>query len=67
LRVHPALVPHTHLLSKVDNAFNAVLIGAASLGQIMFYGPGAGSGPTTSTIVADQTKRFNEPFKDTEA
>jgi homoserine dehydrogenase len=53
LRVHPALVPHAHPLSKVDNAFNAVMLESDPLGQIMFYGPGAGAGPTASAVVAD--------------
>jgi homoserine dehydrogenase len=61
LRVHPALVPHTHPLSKVDNAFNAVLIEATPLGQIMFYGPGAGAGPTASAIVADLINILSVP------
>lgn len=53
LRVHPTLVPTDHPLSRVDGAYNAVLIEGEPVGSVMFYGPGAGSGPTASAIVAD--------------
>ncbi|MBC7883228.1 MAG: homoserine dehydrogenase [Anaerolineae bacterium] len=53
LRVHPTLVPLEHPLSRVDGAFNAVVIEADPVGQIMFYGPGAGGGPTASAVVSD--------------
>jgi homoserine dehydrogenase len=53
LRVHPTLVPLEHPLSRVDGAFNAVVIEADPVGQIMFYGSGAGSGPTASAVVSD--------------
>ncbi|AGY59064.1 homoserine dehydrogenase [Gloeobacter kilaueensis] len=53
LRVHPTLVPLDHPLSRVDGAYNAVLIQAEPVGSIMFYGPGAGGGPTASAVVSD--------------
>ncbi len=53
LRVAPHFVPQDHLLNRVSGADNAVLIAGEPLGQVMFLGPGAGSGPTASAIVAD--------------
>jgi len=53
IRVHPTLVPQDHPLASVNDVFNAILIEAEPLGQVMFFGPGAGSGPTASAVVAD--------------
>ncbi|MGA0198121.1 MAG: homoserine dehydrogenase [Prochlorotrichaceae cyanobacterium] len=53
IRVHPTLVPFSHPLSNVNDVFNAILIEGDPVGQVMFYGPGAGSGPTASAVVAD--------------
>lgn len=53
LRVHPTLVPVTHPLANVNGVNNAILVEGSPLGQVMFYGPGAGSGPTASAVVAD--------------
>lgn len=53
VRVHPTLVPLEHPLASVNDVFNAILIEADPLGQVMFFGPGAGSGPTASAVVAD--------------
>lgn len=53
IRVHPTLVPLSHPLSNVNDVFNAILIEGDPVGQVMFYGPGAGSGPTASAVVAD--------------
>lgn len=52
-RVHPTLVPLDHPLANVNDVFNALLIEAEPLGQVMFFGPGAGAGPTASAVVAD--------------
>lgn len=52
-RVHPTLVPLDHPLANVNDVFNALLIEADPLGQVMFFGPGAGAGPTASAVVAD--------------
>lgn len=52
-RVHPAMVPTTHLLSKVDGAFNAVCLKGKALGSSIYYGQGAGSLPTATAVVAD--------------
>lgn len=53
VRVHPTLVPVDHPLGGVNGVYNAVLLEGEPLGQVMFYGPGAGSGPTASAVVAD--------------
>ncbi|HXK34534.1 MAG TPA: homoserine dehydrogenase, partial [Dehalococcoidia bacterium] len=51
--VHPALVPRDQLLASVDGVLNAVEIEGDLLGRVLFQGPGAGSLPTTSAVVAD--------------
>jgi homoserine dehydrogenase len=53
IRVHPTLVPVDHPLASVNDVFNAILIEASPLGQVMFFGPGAGAGPTASAVVSD--------------
>ena len=53
LRVHPTLLPKTHPLANVNDAFNAVWVRGDALGDAMFYGRGAGDGPTGSAVVAD--------------
>ncbi|MBR8831219.1 MAG: Homoserine dehydrogenase [Chroococcopsis gigantea SAG 12.99] len=53
LRVHPTLVPKSHPLASINGVYNAILVEGEPLGQVMFYGPGAGSGPTASAVVSD--------------
>ncbi len=53
LRVHPTLIPNTHLLASVNNELNAVFVKGDFVGNTMFYGPGAGERPTGSSIVSD--------------
>jgi homoserine dehydrogenase len=53
VRVHPTLVPLDHPLAGVNGVNNAILVEADPVGRVMFYGPGAGSGPTASAVVAD--------------
>lgn len=53
LRVHPTLVPMKRLLANVEGAMNAVLVKGDAVGTTMYYGPGAGSEPTASAVVAD--------------
>jgi len=53
LRVHPALLPQTHPLASVNDVFNAVLVEGDAVGQVMFYGRGAGMEPTGSAVVGD--------------
>jgi homoserine dehydrogenase len=53
LRVHPTLVPMQRLLASVEGAMNAVLIKGDAVGTTLYYGPGAGSEPTASAVIAD--------------
>jgi homoserine dehydrogenase len=52
-RVHPTLIPATHLLSKVDGTFNAIFLTGDAVGSTLFYGRGAGRMPTASAVVGD--------------
>ena len=53
VRVHPAMIPRSHPLASVREAYNAVFVEAASAGRLMFYGPGAGGSPTASAVLGD--------------
>lgn len=53
VRVHPTLVPQTHPLASISGVYNAILVEGDPIGQVMFYGRGAGSGPTASAVVSD--------------
>jgi homoserine dehydrogenase len=53
VRVHPAMIPRTHPLAAVGDAFNAVFVEAEAAGQLMFYGRGAGGAPTASAVLGD--------------
>ena len=52
-RVHPTLVPETHPLASVRDSFNAIFVEGAAVGDLMFYGRGAGGGPTASAVLGD--------------
>ena len=51
--VEPTLVPEDNPLAGVNGVNNAILVEGNPIGQVMFFGPGAGSGPTASAVVAD--------------
>ena len=53
VRVHPAMIPRSHPLASVREAFNAVFVESDAAGQLMFYGPGAGGAPTASAVLGD--------------
>lgn len=53
LRVHPTLVPESCLIAGVNDVSNAVMVSADAVGTTLFYGPGAGSEPTASSVIAD--------------
>ncbi len=53
VRVHPAMIPRSHPLASVGDAFNAVFVEADAAGQLMFYGRGAGGSPTASAVIGD--------------
>ena len=52
-RVHPAMIPLSHPLASVRNNLNAVFVEGANVGQLMFYGQGAGGPPTGTSVVGD--------------
>jgi homoserine dehydrogenase len=52
-RVYPAMIPLSHPLASVDEAYNAVFVEAEAAGQLMFYGRGAGGAPTASAVLGD--------------
>ena len=52
-RVHPAMIPATHPLASVRDAFNAVFVEGESSGELMLYGRGAGGDPTASAVLGD--------------
>ena len=51
--VKPMLVSRSHILSDVNGVFNAIMVSGDSVGDVMFYGRGAGKLPTASAVVAD--------------
>ena len=51
--VSPTLLPKEHPLAGVHGVNNAILVEGDPVGRVMFYGPGAGAGPTASAVVAD--------------
>jgi homoserine dehydrogenase len=53
VRVHPAMIPLDHPLAAVRDAFNAVFVEGPNIGQLMFYGRGAGGDPTAVAVVGD--------------
>ncbi|MEA2485858.1 MAG: homoserine dehydrogenase [Actinomycetota bacterium] len=52
-RVYPAMLPKTHPLAAVRDVFNAVFVEGQETGELMFFGRGAGGGPTGSAVVGD--------------
>ncbi|MEI8176993.1 MAG: homoserine dehydrogenase, partial [Candidatus Omnitrophota bacterium] len=53
IRVHPTLIPKTHLLANVKDVYNAVYVKGDLTGETLFYGKGAGRLPTASAVIAD--------------
>ena len=53
LRVHPTMIPENHPLANVNDSFNSEIIRGNSVGDLMFYGRGAGDLPTGSAVVSD--------------
>jgi homoserine dehydrogenase len=53
VRVHPAMVPLHHPLASVRESYNAVFVEGDAVGQLMFYGRGAGGNPTASAVLGD--------------
>ncbi len=53
VRVHPTLVSQAHPLASINGVNNAILVEGEPLGQVMFFGPGAGAGATASAVSSD--------------
>jgi homoserine dehydrogenase len=53
VRVHPAMIPRDHPLAAVRDTFNAVFVQGPNVGDLMFYGRGAGGAPTATAVVGD--------------
>lgn len=53
IRVHPTLIPQTRLIANVNGVMNAVVVNGDAVGDTLFYGRGAGSEPTASSVVSD--------------
>lgn len=53
VRVHPTLLPTSHPLASVRDVYNGILVRGDAVGDVMFYGRGAGSLPTGSAVVGD--------------
>lgn len=62
-RVHPVFVPKDHPLASVSGAYNAVYLNGDFVGDLMFYGAGAGAHPTGSAIVSDVIKALSGSLK----
>ena len=52
-RVQPTLLPNVHILASVNGSFNAILMRGDEVGDVLFYGRGAGPHPTASAVIAD--------------
>lgn len=52
-RVHPTLVPESHMLASISGAYNAIQFTGDTVGNVLFYGQGAGKMPTGSAVAAD--------------
>ena len=67
VRVHPTMVPVAHPLAGVRDSFNAVFVEGAAVGDLMFYGRGAGGDPTGSAVLGDLIDAATNLGKDTHA
>jgi homoserine dehydrogenase len=53
VRVHPTMIPSEHQLATVNGVFNAIYVVGDAVGETMFFGEGAGSGPAASAVMGD--------------
>jgi homoserine dehydrogenase len=53
VRVHPTMIPLSHPLAGVSKNYNAIFLEGEAVGELMFFGQGAGSLPTASAVVGD--------------
>ncbi len=66
-RVHPAMVPVTHPLANVRDSFNAVFVQGDAVDDLMFYGRGAGGGPTATAVLGDVVDAAQNRIRGTHA
>lgn len=64
VRVHPTLIPQNHPLASVNDVFNAIFVSGDAVGDVMFYGRGAGELPTASAVVGDVIDAARNILKD---
>lgn len=64
VRVHPTLIPNDHPLANVDGVFNAIFVTADMVGDLLFYGQGAGQNPTASAVVSDLISLAENIYKE---
>lgn len=67
VRVHPAMVPEAHPLASVRDSFNAVFVEGNAVGDLMFYGRGAGGYPTATAVLGDVIDAASNLAKGTHA
>ncbi|MFH1563958.1 MAG: homoserine dehydrogenase [Nitrospirota bacterium] len=60
VRVHPTMIPETHLLSGIKGVYNAIYVVGDLTGPLMFYGQGAGKLPTSSAVISDLINLIQE-------
>lgn len=60
VRVHPTMIPKTHLLSGIKGVYNAIYLVGDLTGPLMFYGQGAGKLPTSSAVIGDLINLIQE-------
>jgi homoserine dehydrogenase len=59
MRVHPTMIPKDHPLASIKGSFNSIFINGSAVGEMMFYGRGAGDLPTASALVSDMIYSLN--------
>lgn len=62
-RVHPTMIPLSHPLANVKGVFNSIFMTGSAVGDVMFYGRGAGAFPTASAVVSDIIYAINAGSK----
>jgi homoserine dehydrogenase len=59
MRVHPTMIPKDHPLASIKGSFNSIFLDGSAVGEMMFYGRGAGDMPTASALVSDMIYSLN--------
>lgn len=63
VRVHPTMIPKDHALANIKGSFNAIFINGSAVGEMMWYGKGAGDLPTASALVSDMVYAVHNAAK----